>query len=148
MVSKYCKYLLTEQLLTRKNKFIPAEINVPLKLLAPLHGRYQVRHPQSKFISVKSSANNVKSPKIRTYVNYEKDFVQLQVSKCYSCYIVASAVGLAIAYEFWSNVKDTKPFSYLQNLSKIKQNNEKVIDIEETSNANVKEKSYYLTRLV
>ena len=144
MLSKFSKCLPTGQLLSKKIIFIPANTNIPVKLLAPLHERYQFSH-QSKFISVKTSANELKSPKIRTYVNYEKDFVQLQVSKCYLCYVVASAVGLAIAYEFWSNVKDTKPFSYLQ-LSRIEQKSDNAIDIKESEKAIVKEKSYYLTR--
>ena len=64
------------------------------------------------------------------------------------CYVVASAIGIAIAYEFWSNVKDIKPFSYLQKITfqmGSESNEEKIIH---NDNSSPKEKSYYLSRYV
>jgi hypothetical protein len=91
-----------------------------------------------------------KKPKIRTYVNYETDYVKLQIHKCYSCYVAAAVLAAAICYEFWSNIKDTAPVKKIIGSSK-------GIELVETINkaannqsdqANAKVKSYYLKRYV
>ena len=147
MLSK-CYHNLHTRQLTKKIFIFPTNSDVQNKLVVPFDRNYQSSHIQSKFISVKSSTKSSKSPKIRTYVDYEKDFVRLQPSKCYSCYLVASAIGVAIAYEFWSNVKDIKPFSYLQKFlcENVAPNNSE--EQVKQNNLSSKEKPYYLTRFV
>ena len=147
MLSKFYKQSHVRQFLSNQ-VFIPLNKHLPVKSKRKYNEFCHSSHIQSKCISANFSSTNPKSPKIRTYVDYEKDFVQLQPSKCYICYVVASAIGIAIAYEFWSNVKDIKPFSYLQKITfqmGSESNEEKIIH---NDNSSPKEKSYYLSRYV
>ena len=147
MLSKFCKQLHVRQLLSNQ-MFIPVNVHIPVKSKRKYDESCHSSRLQSKCISAKFSSTNQKSPKIRTYVDYEKDFVQLQPSKCYLCYVVATAIGMAIAYEFWSNVKDIKPFSYLQKIkfqTGSKSTEEKIV---QNDNSSPKEKSYYLSRYI
>ena len=147
MLSKFCKQLHVRQLLSNQ-MFIPVNVHLPVTLKRKYDGSCHSSRLQSKCISAKFSSTNQKSPKIRTYVDYEKDFVQLQPSKCYLCYVVATAIGMAIAYEFWSNVQDIKPFSYLQKIrfqTGSKSTEEKIV---QNDNSSPKEKSYYLSRYI
>ena len=147
MLSKFCKQSHVRQFLSNQI-FIPLDKHLSVKLKRKYDESCHSSHFQSKCISANFSSTNPKSPKIRTYVDYEKDFVQLQPSKCYMCYVVASAIGIAIAYEFWSNVKDIKPFSYLQKVTfqtDSKSSEEKIV---QNDNSSPKEKSYYLSRYV
>ena len=147
MLSKFCKQSHVRQFLSNQI-FIRSNVHLPVKSKREYDESCHSSHFHSKCISANFSSTNQKSPKIRTYVDYEKDFVQLQPSKCYLCYVVASALGIAIAYEFWSNVKDIKPFSYLQKITfqtASKSNEEKIVQNDTSS---PKEKSYYLSRYV
>ena len=97
----------------------------------------------------KHSGDISKKPKIRTYVNYEKDFVQLHIGKCYTCYAVAAAIAAAVAYEIWSNVKDMKPFkSAIGSTSAIRPSHNIGNENDNKDQVNDTEKPYYLKRFV
>ena len=97
----------------------------------------------------KHSSDISKKPKIRTYVNYEKDFVQLDIGKCYTCYAIAAAIAAAVAYEIWSNVKDMKPFkSVIGSTSAIRPSNNIGNEKDNKDQTNNTEKPYYLKRFV
>ena len=149
MLSKFCKKMHARHFLSNRI-IVPINSHLPVTLVTKFNQFYKSNYNvQSQFTFVNFSSNVPKKPKIRTYVDYEKDFVQLQPTKCYLCYVVASAIGIAIAYEFWSNVKDMKPFSYLQEISfKTETERHKEDDIVHNVDSGPKEKPYYLARYV
>ena len=70
--------------------------------------RYSHRDHQLFYVNAINEGS--KRQKIRTYIDYEKDFVRLHTEKCYSCYAFAAVIATAICLEIWSNIKDSIPF--------------------------------------
>ena len=106
-----CQFLRNIQALCLKDLINPV-IKQPGKLFAADNIHFRKSFPINSVncaLYSKHSGDISKKPKIRTYVNYEKDFVQLDIGKCYTCYAIAAAIAAAVAYEIWSNVKDIKP---------------------------------------
>ena len=146
-----CQFLRNIQALCLKDLINPV-IKQPGKLFAADNIHFRKIYPINSVncaLYSKHSGDISKKPKIRTYVNYEKDFVQLDIGKCYTCYAIAAAIAAAVAYEIWSNVKDMKPFkSAIGSTSAIPPSHYSGNEQDNKDQANNAEKPYYLKRFV
>ena len=151
IVYKMCQFLRNIQALCLKDLINPV-IKQPGKLFAADNIHFRKSLPINSVncaLYSKHSGDISKKPKIRTYVNYEKDFVQLDIGKCYTCYAIAAAIAAAVAYEIWSNVKDMKPFkSAIGSTSAIPPSHYSGNEKDNKDQANNTEKPYYLKRFV
>ena len=95
--------LCTKQLVNDTTKVVP-QVTVCGILCVP-NGGYN--YCQNRLASVVPKEKvSPPRPKIRTYVNYNEDFVNFRYKHCYSCYAAAALVSTAICFEIWSNIKD------------------------------------------
>ena len=94
--------LCTKKLVNDATKVIP-QVTVCGILCFRKDGYY---YCQNRLASVVTKKDTSARPKIRTYVNYNEDFVNFRYKHCYSCYAAAALISTAICFEIWSSIKD------------------------------------------
>ena len=149
MIPKICKHLHNGQIIYVKKLLDPKLIRCSKSVISISQSYVGTRFLNSsqQLTHSKDRHDITKRPKIRTYVNYETDFVKVQIHKCYSCYVAAAVIAAAIAYEFWSNIKDTTPVKTIIGSSTGIKSIENTNQAEnENDQTNVRVKSYYLKR--
>ena len=152
MIPKICKHLHNGQILYVKKLLDPKLIRSSQSAISiqQFYGGTRFLSSSQQFAKSNDRHDTIKRPKIRTYVNYETDFVKVQIRKCYSCYVAAAVIAAAIAYEFSSNIKDITPVKAIMGSSTeiqpVESTNQAVNN--ENDQATVRVKSYYLKRYV
>ena len=145
MLPSICKSLANGKFIFAINLVKPV-IKPSLKsdVTLQLHKSNELRRLVHQLVHSKATHEVSKKPKIRTYYDYEKQFVNFPIRKCYSCYVVSIAIALGIGYVFWGNIKEIQPFSSIFDSSSAKDRNQSENQTDEKQATKVK--SYYLKR--
>ena len=145
MLPSICKSLANGKFIFAINLVKPV-IKPSLKsdVTLQLHKSNELRRLVHQLVHSKATHEVSKKPKIRTYYDYEKQFVNFPIRKCYSCYVVSIAIALGIGYVFWGNIKEIQPFSSIFDSSSAKDRNKSENQKDEKQATKVK--SYYLKR--